>query len=133
MAARLSVKKLPRYSLEFKRKAVKLTQVPGLEPDQDGRHRLPEPRIGDHTEGEPTEEGHRLPENRVQPGKRMARPLEGVDRQRQHTRGEVHDAKDREVEGPARRIRRLLVESEGAGHARREGGRRRAHESGTRA
>lgn len=31
MAARLSVKKLPRYSLEFKRKAVKLTQVPGLE------------------------------------------------------------------------------------------------------
>ena len=31
MAARLSAKKLPRYSLEFKRKAVKLTQVPGME------------------------------------------------------------------------------------------------------
>jgi transposase len=31
MAARLSRKKLPRYSLEFKRKAVKLTQIPGLE------------------------------------------------------------------------------------------------------
>jgi transposase len=31
MAARLSAKKLPRYSLEFKRKAVRLTQVPGME------------------------------------------------------------------------------------------------------
>lgn len=31
MAARLSAKKLPRYSLEFKRKAVKLTQMPGME------------------------------------------------------------------------------------------------------
>jgi len=31
MAARLSAKKLPRYSFEFKRKAVKLTQVPGME------------------------------------------------------------------------------------------------------
>jgi transposase len=31
MAARLSAKRLPRYSLEFKRKAVKLTQVPGME------------------------------------------------------------------------------------------------------
>ena len=31
MAARLSAKKLPRYSLEFKRKAVKLTRVPGME------------------------------------------------------------------------------------------------------
>jgi transposase len=31
MAARRSAKKLPRYSLEFKRKAVKLTQVPGME------------------------------------------------------------------------------------------------------
>ena len=31
MAARLSAKKLPRYSLEFKRKAVKLTQIPGME------------------------------------------------------------------------------------------------------
>jgi len=31
MAARLSGKKLPRYSLEFKRKAVKLTQIAGLE------------------------------------------------------------------------------------------------------
>jgi transposase len=31
MAARLSAKKLPRYSLEFKRSAVKLTQVPGVE------------------------------------------------------------------------------------------------------
>src|SRR5574341_849413 len=30
MAARLSAKKLPRYSLEFKRKAVKLTQIPGM-------------------------------------------------------------------------------------------------------
>jgi transposase len=31
MAARLSAKKLPRYSLEFKQKAVKLTEIPGLE------------------------------------------------------------------------------------------------------
>ena len=31
MAARLSAKKLPRYSLDFKRKAVKLTHVPGIE------------------------------------------------------------------------------------------------------
>lgn len=31
MAARLSAKKLPRYSLEFKRKAVKLTQISGME------------------------------------------------------------------------------------------------------
>jgi transposase len=31
MAARLSAKKLPRYSLEFKKKAVKLTQIPGME------------------------------------------------------------------------------------------------------
>jgi transposase len=31
MAARLSAKKLPRYSLEFKRKAVKLSQIPGME------------------------------------------------------------------------------------------------------
>jgi transposase len=31
MAASLSRKKLPRYSLEFKRGAVKLTQVPGME------------------------------------------------------------------------------------------------------
>ena len=31
MAARLSAKKLPRYSLEFKQKAVKLTQLPGME------------------------------------------------------------------------------------------------------
>ena len=31
MAARLSRKRLPRYSLEFKQKAVKLTQIPGLE------------------------------------------------------------------------------------------------------
>jgi transposase len=31
MAARLSAKRLPRYSLEFKRKAVKLTEIPGLE------------------------------------------------------------------------------------------------------
>jgi transposase len=31
MAARLSKKRLPRYSLEFKQKAVKLTQIPGLE------------------------------------------------------------------------------------------------------
>ena len=31
MAARLSAKRLPRYSLEFKQKAVKLTEIPGLE------------------------------------------------------------------------------------------------------
>jgi transposase len=31
MAARLSAKKLPRYSLQFKRSAVKLTQIPGVE------------------------------------------------------------------------------------------------------
>lgn len=31
MAARLSAKKLPRYSLEFKVKAVRLTQIPGME------------------------------------------------------------------------------------------------------
>ena len=31
MAARLSKKRLPRYSLDFKLKAVKLTQVPGME------------------------------------------------------------------------------------------------------
>ncbi len=31
MAARLSRKKLPRYSLDFKLKAVKLTQIPGME------------------------------------------------------------------------------------------------------
>jgi transposase len=31
MAARLSPKKLPRYSLAFKRKAVKLTQIPGMQ------------------------------------------------------------------------------------------------------
>jgi transposase len=31
MAARLSAKKLPRYSLEFKQKVVKLTEIPGLE------------------------------------------------------------------------------------------------------
>jgi transposase len=31
MAARLSAKKLPRYSLEFKQKAVRLTQVAGME------------------------------------------------------------------------------------------------------
>lgn len=31
MAARLSKKRLPRYSLEFKQKAVKLTRIPGLE------------------------------------------------------------------------------------------------------
>ena len=31
MAARLSRKRLPRYSLEFKQGAVKLTQMPGLE------------------------------------------------------------------------------------------------------
>jgi transposase len=31
MAARLSRKRLPRYSLEFKRGAVRLTQMPGME------------------------------------------------------------------------------------------------------
>jgi transposase len=31
MAARLSAKRLPRYSLEFKQRAVKLTEIPGLE------------------------------------------------------------------------------------------------------
>jgi len=31
MAARLSRKRLPRYSLEFKQGAVRLTEVPGLE------------------------------------------------------------------------------------------------------
>jgi transposase len=31
MAARLSAKKLPRYSLDFKRKAVRLAQTPGME------------------------------------------------------------------------------------------------------
>jgi transposase len=31
MAARLSAKKLPRYSLEFKQKVVKLTEIAGLE------------------------------------------------------------------------------------------------------
>ena len=31
MAARLSQKRLPRYSLEFKLKAVKLTRIPGME------------------------------------------------------------------------------------------------------
>jgi transposase len=31
MAARLSAKRLPRYSLDFKVKAVKLTRVPGME------------------------------------------------------------------------------------------------------
>ena len=31
MAARLSEKRLPRYSLDFKLKAVKLTHVPGME------------------------------------------------------------------------------------------------------
>lgn len=31
MAARLSAKKLPRYSLEFKASAVRLTQIPGME------------------------------------------------------------------------------------------------------
>ena len=31
MAARLSKKRLPRYSLDFKLKAVRLTQVPGME------------------------------------------------------------------------------------------------------
>lgn len=31
MAARLSAKRLPRYSLEFKLKAVKLTRIPGME------------------------------------------------------------------------------------------------------
>jgi transposase len=31
MAARLSRKRLPRYSLDFKLKTVKLTQIPGME------------------------------------------------------------------------------------------------------
>ena len=31
MAARLSAKKLPRYTLEFKASAVRLTQIPGME------------------------------------------------------------------------------------------------------
>lgn len=31
MPARLGAKKLPRYNLEFKLSAVKLTQVPGIE------------------------------------------------------------------------------------------------------
>ena len=31
MAARLSAKRLPRYSLDFKVKAVKLTRIPGME------------------------------------------------------------------------------------------------------
>ena len=31
MAARLSRKRLPRYSLDFKLKAVRLTQIPGME------------------------------------------------------------------------------------------------------
>ena len=31
MAARLSAKRLPRYSLDFKLKAVRLTQIPGME------------------------------------------------------------------------------------------------------
>jgi transposase len=31
MAARLSAKKLPRYSLEFKQQAVRLTKIPGME------------------------------------------------------------------------------------------------------
>jgi transposase len=31
MAARVSAKKLPRYSLEFKRSAVRLTKIPGIE------------------------------------------------------------------------------------------------------
>jgi Transposase len=31
MAARLSAKKLTRYSLEFKQRAVRLTEIPGLE------------------------------------------------------------------------------------------------------
>ena len=31
MAARLSRKRLPRYPLNFKVKAVKLTQIPGME------------------------------------------------------------------------------------------------------
>ena len=64
MAARLSTKRLPRYSLEFKQKAVKLTEIPGLEvqvvaealdlhpvllsrwrqESREGRRRGPEPR-----------------------------------------------------------------------------------------
>ncbi len=31
MAARLSAKRLPRHSLDFKLKAVKLTRLPGME------------------------------------------------------------------------------------------------------
>lgn len=31
MAARLSAKRLPRYSLDFKLKAVKLTRIAGME------------------------------------------------------------------------------------------------------
>ncbi|PYQ03342.1 MAG: hypothetical protein DMF83_21370 [Acidobacteria bacterium] len=31
MAARLSAKRLPRYSLAFKRSAVRLTKIPGIE------------------------------------------------------------------------------------------------------
>jgi transposase len=31
MAARLGAKKLPRYSLEFKQQAVRLTRIPGIE------------------------------------------------------------------------------------------------------
>lgn len=31
MAARLSTKRLPRYSLEFKQRVVKLTEIPGME------------------------------------------------------------------------------------------------------
>ena len=31
MAARLSAKKLPRYPLEFKQQAVRLTRIPGIE------------------------------------------------------------------------------------------------------
>ena len=31
MAARLSAKRLPRYSLDFKLKAVRLTEIPGLQ------------------------------------------------------------------------------------------------------
>ena len=31
MAARLSAKRLPRYSLQFKRGAVRLTEMPGME------------------------------------------------------------------------------------------------------
>ena len=31
MGSRLSAKRLPRYILDFKQKAVRLTQVPGIE------------------------------------------------------------------------------------------------------